>query len=105
MDIVEMIKKLAQTEDEVLITLFIMKAHRRICNYLNKEFTLEEVKTMFADALVTLASEDIRRDKNKKKYGSIKSASQGARSVTLETEDIFTQEIKDLLPTPYMKMR
>lgn len=73
-----------------------------IRNYLNKDFTDNQIKKKFGIA-IKLISENIQQSKGINK--NVKSQTQGARSVTYNDEfKLITPDIAIYLPTPYVKM-
>lgn len=89
--------------DDLLI-LLMKRAHRKIIRYLNKEFSYEYIILNYPDAIleITCGLYRNRNRKNNNKEG-IKQKTQGSRSVTYSNiEEVMTDEIKDMLPTPYV---
>ncbi|MCS6110380.1 hypothetical protein FDB55_06795 [Clostridium botulinum] len=73
-----------------------------IRNYLNKDFTDNQIKKHFGIA-IKLISESIQQSKGINK--NVKSKTQGDRSITYADEyKLITPYIAIYLPTPYVKM-
>lgn len=89
-----------------VINLYIKRAIYTIKNYLNNDrLTGEDVELLHSEAIVSLVVDAQRVETSGSK--GIKSMSQGARSITYADEKSFTitDDIKTLLPVPYVKMR
>ena len=86
-----------------LISIYIRRAIKTIENYLNNEkFTKEYIKENFQDAIIAIVGNAYNLKDNK----NIKSVTQGNRSVTYAENTAFyiTDDIANLLPTPYVRM-
>lgn len=89
--------------DDLLLSL-ITRAYRKIIKYLNKEFSFDHVISHYPDAVleITCSLYRNRNRKNSNKEG-IKQKTQGSRSVTYsDIGDVMTDEIKDMLPLPFV---
>ena len=87
-----------------LILLHMERAYRKIIRYLNKEFSYEYIILNYPDAIleITCGLYRNRNRKNNNKEG-IRQKTQGSRSVTYSNiEEVMTDEIKDMLPPPYV---
>jgi hypothetical protein len=96
-------KPIEYTEEEEKFNLYIRRATTLIKNYLNNDsFTSEYIQTNYPDAIIEIV---VFAYKNKSKE-NIKSVTQGARSVTYTDGTIFaiTETVKQLLPSPYIRM-
>lgn len=103
MDLVDIIKKLTKNDDDIIINYWITKAIKQIIGYLNKDFTDEEVKTLYPEAIIEI----VVAFNLSNKQGNVTSETQGARSKTYAEvkENFITDNIKALLPKPYIKLR
>ncbi|WP_252238985.1 hypothetical protein [Clostridium sp. VAP51] len=73
-----------------------------IRNYLNKDFTDNQIRKKFSIA-IKLIAENIKKSSNLDK--NVKSKTQGDRSVTFTDEyKLITPDIAMYLPTQYVKM-
>ncbi|NFI95263.1 hypothetical protein FC961_12845 [Clostridium botulinum] len=73
-----------------------------IRNYLNKDFTDNQIKKHFGIA-IKLIGENIKKSSNLDK--NVKSKTQGDRSITFADEyKLITPDIAMYLPTQYVKM-
>jgi hypothetical protein len=96
-------KDIEFTDEEDIFNLNIRRAVALIKNYLNKDsLTSEFIAINYPDAIIEIISFAV---KNKGKE-NIKSITQGSRVVTYSDGTIFaiTETVKQLLPTPYLKM-
>ena len=86
-----------------ILSIYIRRAITTIQNYLNNEkFTKEYIEANFQDAIIAIV-ENAYHAKDSK---NIKSKTQGNRSVTYAENTAFyiTDDIANLLPTPYIRM-
>jgi hypothetical protein len=96
-------KDIEFTDEENAFNLYIRRAITLIKNYLNKDsLTSEFIEVTYPDAIVEIISFAY---KNKGKE-NIKSTTQGSRSVTYSDGTVFSisPSVKQLLPTPYLKL-
>lgn len=106
---IDSIKALLSIKDnsqDDLITLYINRAISVIINYINNEkYDKEYVTEHFEEAIICLVENAYKENTSSAK--GIKSQSQGARSITYADEKGFTitDDIKSLLPTPFIRMR
>ena len=106
---IDSIKALLSIKDnsqDDLITLYINRAITVIINYINNEkYDKEIIEVVFPEAIIALVENAYKENTSSTK--GIKSKSQGARSVTYADEKGFTitDDIKSLLPTPFIRMR
>ena len=106
---IDSIKALLSIKDnsqDDLITLYINRAITVIINYINNEkYDKEIIEVVFPEAIIALVENAYKENTSSTK--GIKSKSQGARSVTYADEKGFaiTDDIKMLLPTPFIRMR
>ena len=92
------------TQDE-LIGLYIDRAVVSIKNYLNTDkYKNVEIRDEFSEVIIALV-ENAHRESSSE-FKGIKSKTQGARSITYADAKGFaiTDDIKMLLPTPYIRM-
>lgn len=76
-------------------------AINNIRNYLNKDFTDEEIRTKFGLALKKIVS----NFDNMTNSSGVKSMTQGSMSVTYTDEkEYITDDIRLLLPKPYIRL-
>lgn len=88
---------------DTILNIYIRKAMILIKNYLNNStFDDEYIQNNFQDAIIDI----VVNAYNTKGKENIKSITQGARSVTYSDGTIFaiSDNVKALLPTPYIKM-
>lgn len=93
------------SEDD-LIDLYIKRAVVIIANYLNhEEYDNVYIMANFEDAIIALV--ELAYKENTSHHKGIKSQTQGARSVTYVDEKgfVISNEVKSLLPTPFLRMR
>lgn len=87
------------------IQLYINIACNSIKSYLNKpQLTLDELKANYSYAIIELVCKAYRSKETK----NIKQKTQGARSETyadVNSGFLITDDIAQLLPGPYVKMR
>ena len=106
---IDSIKALLSIKDnsqDDLITLYINRAITVIGNYINnKKYDKELIEVEFPEAIIALVENAYKENTSSTK--GIKSKSQGARSITYADEKGFTitDDIKSLLPTPFIRMR
>ncbi|GKX65832.1 hypothetical protein [Inconstantimicrobium mannanitabidum] len=73
-----------------------------IRNYLNKDFTDDEIKTQFGLAMKLLV-EKMKINPNRDK--SVIQLNQGSRSVSFDNSySVMDNDVKILLPRPYLRM-
>lgn len=90
------------SKDDIL-KIYIRRAITTIQNYLNNEkYTKEYIEENFQDAIIAIVTNAYET----KNSNNIKSVTQGNRSVTYAENTAFyiTDNIANLLPTPYVRM-
>lgn len=93
------------SQDE-LLRLYIRRATYNVKTYLNTDkYTDVEIGNNFPEAIITLVVNGYQQGNSTDK--GIKTKSQGARSVTYMDGHwlAVNDEVRALLPTPYVKMR
>lgn len=91
------------TSKDSILNLYIRRSETAIKNYINNSsFDNGYIQANFQDAIIEIVVFAYRNKGNE----NIKSVIQGARSVTYADGSTFaiTETVKDLLPTPYVKM-
>lgn len=84
----------------VLVEYWTEKACNSIIKYLNKDYTIDECKEKFKDAIIQL----VISYNQEKQLGNVKSMSQGQRSVTYADESEAFEKVKKLLPKPFVRL-
>ena len=105
-DDVKLLLGIKDNSQDDLIALYINRAITVIINYINNEkYDKEIIEVVFPEAIIALVENAYKENTSSTK--GIKSKTQGARSVTYADEKGFTitDDIKSLLPTPFIGMR
>lgn len=102
---IEQIKSIIEvsTNEEIKLQLYINIATRLIKNYINNDkFTLEYIKKDFEDIIVLIVVNALTSEND-----GIRQISEGDTSISYFDNKSFciTDDIKALLPTPFIKMR
>lgn len=102
-----MIDKIKQitdtTENDVKLSLYINIATRLIKNYINnKKFSNDYIKKEYEDVIILIVTNALSF-----KNDGIKQITEGDTSIVYLDDKAFyvTDDIKPLLPVPYVKMR
>ena len=100
MEIFDTVTNLTGCEDIVLLNYYKTMACDDIKNYLNRDFDDEFIEAKFEIAVIRLMVKKIKQGAAGRQ---IKSYTQGERSVTYE--DSIDDDIKTILPKPYLKLK
>ena len=100
MKIFDTVTKLTGCEDRVLLNYYQTMVCDDIKNYLNRDFDDEFIEEKFEIAVIRLMVKKIKQGAAGRQ---IKSYKQGERSVTYE--DSIDDDIKTILPKPYLKLK
>jgi len=100
---IKVLKNIADTSKDALITLYIRKAGVLITNYLNMKPVVApdisiDISTTYPDAVIDYVIICM----NKKGNEGVKQFSQGSRSGTYENS--LPDSVKALLPPPFVRM-
>lgn len=106
-NIIELLKKLTQEQDETILNYLINKSCTSIKNYLKEDLPKEIIITKYEDALIQAVVEYHSDYKNNLQYAGVKRVSQGQRSIEFaEVEkDSLSSDVKALLPRPKNKIK
>lgn len=88
------------------LTLLINKAINQIKKYLNKNFTDSEVIKNFKYAIEQIVLDTYLYQQSKKFKDGVVKVSEGEKSIEFSSIEriIFTDEVKSMLPTPYVRL-
>lgn len=100
MEIFDTVTNLTGCEDIVLLNYYKTMVCDDIKNYLNRDFDDEFIEEKFEIAVIRLMVKKIKQGAAGRQ---IKSYKQGERSVTYE--DSIDDDIKTILPKPYLKLK
>ena len=100
MKIFDTVTKLTGCKDKALLNYYQAIVFDDIKNYLNRDFDDEFIEEKFEIAVIRLMVKKIKQGAAGRQ---IKSYTQGERSVTYE--DSIDDDIKTILPKPYLKLK
>ena len=100
MEIFDTVMKLTGCEDIVLLNYYKTMVCDDIKNYLNRDFDDEFIEEKFEIAVIRLMVKKIKQGAAGRQ---IQSYTPGERSVTYE--DSIDDDIKTILPKPYLKLK